>query len=56
MSEERLTEAEWRRRMDARECLAHGHDWEVIETLSGPVSLFCRRDCGIGTFTIVKGE
>ena len=46
MSDERLTEAEWARKNARRECSQYGHDWQIVGTLAGPVSLVCARPCG----------
>lgn len=51
---ERITEAEWERRHARRECGAYGHDWSIIQTLSGPVRLTCARPCGDPGYVVMR--
>lgn len=52
----RLTEAEWQRHTAQRECAAHGHDWFIINTVTGPVRLKCERGCGDPGYTVSRNE
>ena len=51
---ERLTEAEWEQRRASRECSTYGHDWQIVSTLAGPVSLVCARGCGDPGYAVVR--
>lgn len=44
-SEQTYTLMEARRKLARLECAAHGHDWTVIEKMSGPTHIRCER-CG----------
>lgn len=36
---------EARRELQLQECRAHGHDWDVISTMAGPIAISCA-NCG----------